>query len=80
LHIKESSILKTAFNTRYSKFEFLVIPFKLTNTLATFQTLINTILQSYLDKFVVVYFNNIVVFSNLNEEYKKHISLILEKL
>ena len=68
------------FNTRHSKFEFLVMPFGLTNVLATFQTLINTILQSYLDKFVVVYLNNIVVFSNLDEEYKKHISLILKKL
>jgi hypothetical protein len=80
LHIEESSILKTAFNTRHSKFEFLVMPFRLTNALATFQTLMNTILQLYLNKFVVVYFNNIVVFSNSDKEHEKHISLILEKL
>jgi len=80
LHIEESSIPKTAFNTKHGKFEFLVMPFGLTNALATFQTLMNTILQPYLDKFVVVYLDDIVVFSNSDEEHEKHISLILEKL
>jgi hypothetical protein len=80
LRIEESSILKTAFNTRHSKFEFLVMPFELTNAPATFQTLMNTILQPYLDKFVVVYLDDIVVFSDLDEEHEKHISLVLEKL
>jgi len=56
------------------------MPFGLTNALATFQTLMNTILQPYLDKFVVVYLDDIVVFSNSDEEHEKHISLILEKL
>lgn len=80
LRIEESSIPKTAFNTRHGKFEFLVMPFGLTNAPATFQTLMNTILQPYLDKFVVVYLDDIVVFSKSDEEHKEHLRLILEKL
>ena len=56
------------------------MPFGLTNAPATFQMLINTILQSYLNKFVVVYLDNIVVFSNSDKEHKEHFRLVLEKL
>jgi hypothetical protein len=70
LGMEESSIPKTAFNTRHGKFEWLVMPFGLTNALATFQTLMNSILQPFLNKFVVVYLNDIVIFSNLDEEHE----------
>ena len=80
LRIEESSIPKTAFNTRHGKFEFLVMPFGLTNAPATFQTMMNAILQPYLDQFVVVYLDDIVVFSDSDEEHEEHISLVLGKL
>src|SRR5271168_4045316 len=80
VRIEESSIPKTAFNTRHGKFEFLVMPFGLTNAPATFQTMMNSILQPYLDKFVVVYLDDIVVFSDSDEEHEEHLRLVLEKL
>ena len=80
LRMETSSIPKTAFNTRHRKFEFLVMPFGLTNAPATFQTLMNSILQPYLDQFVVVYLDDIVVFSDSDEEHKQHLALVLEKL
>ena len=56
------------------------MPMGLTNAPATFQTLMNSILQPYLDKFVVVYLDDIVVFSDLDKEHKEYIALLLEKL
>jgi hypothetical protein len=56
------------------------MPFRLTNALAMFQTLMNTILQPYLNKFVVVYLDDIVIYSNSIKEYKEHLALVLKKL
>ena len=62
--VAKRDVLKTAFNTRYRKYEFLVMPFDLTNALATFQTLMNQILHPYIGKFVLDYLNNILIYSN----------------
>ncbi len=80
LRVAEESIDKTAFNTRQGKFEFLVMPMGLTNAPATFQTMMNTVLQPYLDKFVMVYLDDIIIFSNSDQEHQEHLALILERL
>src|SRR5436309_3377949 len=79
LRVVEKDISKTAFNTRYGKYEFLVMPFGLTNAPATFQTLINSILR-YIDKFVLVYLDDILVYSNSDEEHLEHLKLVFEAL
>jgi transposase InsO family protein len=71
---------KTAFNTRTGKWEFCVMPFGLTNAPATFQALMNETLRPYLDKFVVVYLDDILIFSRTKEEHYKHVQMVFEKL
>ena len=73
IHIKESDIHKTAFHTRYGHYEFIVLPFGLTNAPATFMTLINDIFRKYLDKFVVVYLDNILIYSYTKEEHLQYV-------
>ena len=77
---KEDHIEKTAFNTRQGKFEFLVMPMGLTNAPATFQTLMNTVLQPFLDRSVIVYLDDIVIFSDSDEQHEKHLSEVLSVL
>src|SRR5436309_2681894 len=80
LRVVEKDIPKTAFNTRYGKYEFLVMPFGLTNAPATFQTLMNSILRPYIDKFVLVYLDDILVYSNSDEEHLEHLKLVFDAL
>src|SRR4030095_9950733 len=80
LRVAEKDVPKTAFNTRYGKYEFLVMPFGLTNAPATFQTLMNSILRPYIDKFVLVYLDDILVYSNSEEEHLEHLKLVFDAL
>jgi hypothetical protein len=80
IRIKEEDVPKTAFRTRYGHFEWNVLPFGLTNAPATFQTLMNNILRPYLDKFVVVYLDDILIFSKTPEEHLQHVDTILQVL
>ncbi|GJV02910.1 putative reverse transcriptase domain-containing protein [Tanacetum coccineum] len=80
LRIKEEDIPNTAFRTRYGHFEFQVMPFGLTNAPAVFMDLMNRVCKSYLDKFVIVFSDDILVYSKDEEEHGKHLKIILEML
>ncbi|GJZ72967.1 putative reverse transcriptase domain-containing protein [Tanacetum coccineum] len=80
LRIKEEDILITAFRTRYAHFEFQVMPFGLTNTPAVFMDLMNRVCKPCLDKFVIVFIDDILVYSRDEEEHGKHLKIILELL
>jgi hypothetical protein len=70
MQIKRQDVPKTAFRTRYGHFEFLVLPFGLTNAPALFMDLMNRVFQPYLDKFVVVFIDDILVYSKSYEEHE----------
>jgi hypothetical protein len=80
LKIQESDIPKTAFNTRYGLYEYTVMSFGLTNAPAYFMYLMNKVFMEYLDKFVVVFIDDILIFSKTEGEDEKHLRLVLEQL
>ena len=79
LKIREKDIPKTAFTTQYGLYECTVMSFGLTNAPAYFMSLMNKVFMEYLDKFVVVFIDDIMVYSRNEEEHKKHLRLVLEK-
>ena len=80
MKIRESDIPKTAFVTRYGQFEFTVVSFGLTNAPAYFMNMMNKVFMDDLDKFVVVFIHDILVYSPTTEEHEHHLRTVLEKL
>ena len=80
LRIRESDIPKTAFRTRYGHYEFLVMSFGLTNAPAVFMDLMNRVFRPYLDRFVIVFSDDILVYSRSELEYERHLGLVLQTL
>lgn len=80
LKIRNSDIPKTAFTTRYGLYEYTVMSFGLTNAPAYFMYLMNKVFMEFLDKFVVVFIDDILIFSKTEEEHAEHIRMVLQKL
>ncbi|KAL4384851.1 hypothetical protein GQ457_15G012120 [Hibiscus cannabinus] len=80
MKVKEADVPKTAFRTRYGHYEFLVMPFGLTNAPAAFMDLMNRVFRPYLDKFVVVFIDDILVYSKSEAEHRDHLRIVLQIL
>jgi hypothetical protein len=78
VRVKEGDEWKTTFRTRYGHFEYSVMSFGLTNAPVTFQHMINDIFQEYLDHFVVIYLDDIIIYSKNEEDHEYHVRLVLK--
>ncbi|GKF23188.1 putative reverse transcriptase domain-containing protein, partial [Tanacetum coccineum] len=77
VRVHEDDIPKTAFRTRYGHFEFIVMPFGLTNAPTVFMDLMNRVCRPYLDKVVIVFIDDILIYSKTQEEHVEHLRLVL---
>ena len=80
MRVRGENVPKTAFRTRYGHYEFLVMPLGLTNAPTAFMDLTNRVFRPYLDQFVVVFIDNILVYSRSGEEHERHLSIVLQTL
>ena len=80
LRMKETDVPKIAFRMRYEHYEFLVMPFGLTNAPAAFMDLMNRVFKQYLDKFVIIFIDDILVYSKSKEEHEEYLRTVLEIL
>ena len=80
LRVRDTNILKTTFRTRYGHYEFTVMPFRLANALAAFMDLMHRIFQPYLDQFVVIFVDDILIYSQAEWEHEYHMRIVLQFL
>ena len=80
LKIWSEDVPNTTFRTRYGHYEFLVMPFGLTNAPTTFMDLMNRIFQPYLDQFVIVFIDDILIYSSSKENQEEHLRVVLQIL
>ncbi|GJR36548.1 putative reverse transcriptase domain-containing protein [Tanacetum coccineum] len=80
LRFREEDVPRTAFRTRYGHYEFKIMPFGLTNAPTIFMDLMDKVYKPYLDKFMIVFIDDILIYSKIKQEHKEHLKLILELL
>jgi hypothetical protein len=80
VRIKEEDIIKTTFRTRYGHYEFMVVPFGFSNAPVVFICLMNGVFREYLEKFVIVFLDNILIYSKSEEEHEHHLRMVLKVL
>ena len=80
LSVREADIPKTTFRTPYGHFEFTVMPFGLTNAPTVFMNLMHRVFQPYLDQLVVVFVDNILIYSKFEEEHEDHLRIVIQAL
>ena len=80
LRVREADIPKTTFRMRYGNFEFIVIPFGLTNAPVAFMDLMHRVFQPYLDQFVMVFMDDILIYSKFEEKHEGHLRIVFQVL
>ncbi|KAG8485652.1 hypothetical protein CXB51_018852 [Gossypium anomalum] len=77
LKVKDADVMKTVFRTRYGHFEFIVMSFRLTSALVTFMDMMNHVFHSYLDQFILLFIDDILVYSQSEDEHDEHLRVVL---
>jgi hypothetical protein len=80
VRIKEEYIIKISFKTIYGHYECMVVPFGLSNSPTVFMCLMNRMFREYLDKFVIMFLDDILIYSRIEEEHEQHLRMVLKVL